>query len=208
MTRLRPRPCSCRPAIDTPNSDPDFSMTTPGKISSQRVYDGRMVSLDVDTVRFPDGSTGTLEIFRHPGASAVVPFLSDPNGDDPTILLIRQYRYVADGYLYEVPAGKLDQGEDPAVCARRELEEETGCTADGVERLTTIFPTPGFCDEQIHLFMATGLTMGEHKREADEFLEVEQMPLSRALSMIERGEIGDGKTICALLFAAGFRLGR
>lgn len=183
-------------------------MSEPGQIKSERVFTGRMISVDVDTVRFPDGSTGTLEIFRHPGASAVIPFVSDPAGNDPVILLIRQYRYVSGGYLYEVPAGKLDGDEDPAVCARRELEEETGCTADGVERLTTIFPTPGFCDEQIHLFMATGLTMGEHKREADEFLEVEQMPISRALSMIEHGEIRDGKTICALLFAAGFRLGR
>jgi len=180
----------------------------PGQIASRRIYDGKMVKLDVDTVRFPDGSTGEMEIFRHPGASAVVPFLSDPAGDDPQVLLIRQYRYAADGYLYEVPAGKLDGDEDPAVCARRELEEETGCTAERVERLTTILPTPGFCDERIHLFLAVGLTMGEARREHDEFLEVERMALSQALAMIERGEIQDGKTICALLFAAGFRAGR
>jgi len=183
-------------------------MADPGKLSSERVYTGRIVHLDVDTVRFPDGSTSTLEIFRHPGASAVVPFLSDPAGDDPQVLLIKQYRYAAGGYLYEIPAGRLDPGEDPADCARRELEEETGCRAEGVERLTTIVTTPGFCDEQIHLFMATGLTMGEHRREADEFLEVEQMPLSEALAKIERGEIRDSKTICGLLYVAGFRLGR
>ena len=180
----------------------------PGQVSSRRVYSGKMVKLDVDTVRFPDGSTGELEIFRHPGASAVVPFLSDPGGADPQVLLIRQYRYAAGGYLYEVPAGKLDGAEDPEVCARRELEEETGCTASSVQRLTTIFPTPGFCDERIHLFMATGLTMGEARREHDEFMEVETVTLSRALEMIERAEIQDGKTICALLFAAGFRAGR
>jgi ADP-ribose pyrophosphatase len=134
--------------------------TQPGKIASRRVHTGRIVHLDVDTVRFPDGSTGELEMFRHPGASAVVPFLSDPAGDDPQLLLIKQYRYAAGGYVYEIPAGRLDPGEDPEACARRELQEETGCTASGVERLTTILTTPGFCDERIHLFMAVGLTMG------------------------------------------------
>ncbi len=182
--------------------------TEPGQIATRRVYTGRIVSLDVDTVRFPDGSTGELEMFRHPGASAVVPFLSDPAGNDPQILLIRQYRYATGGYLYEIPAGRLDAGEDPAACAHRELAEETGCTAARVEHLTTIWPTPGFCDEQIHLFMAVGLTMGEARREADEFMEVEQVTLSEALRRIERGDIRDGKTISALLFAAGFRAGR
>ena len=183
-------------------------MSEPGKIDGRRVYTGKVVHLDVDTVRFPDGSTGELELFRHPGASAVVPFLSDPAGDDPQVLLIRQYRYAADGYLYEIPAGRLDPGEDPEVCARRELEEETGCTAERVERLTTFYTTPGFVDEKIHLFLAAGLTMGEHSREKDEFLEVVSMPLSDALLRIERGEIRDGKTIVGLLFAAGFRAGR
>ena len=185
-----------------------MSDTEPGQIASRRVHTGRIVNLDVDTVRFPDGSTGELEIFRHPGASAVVPVLTDPTGADPQLLLIKQYRYAAGGYVYEIPAGRLDAGEDPEVCARRELEEETGCTASGVEFLTTILTTPGFCDEKIHLFMAVGLTMGEHRREKDEFLEVETVTLSRALGMIEQGEIRDSKTICGLLFAAGFRAGR
>ena len=180
----------------------------PGQVSSRRIHTGKIVHLDVDTVRFPDGSTGELEIFRHPGASAVVPFLSDPAGDDPQVLLIKQYRYAGGGYLYEIPAGRLDAGEDPADCARRELKEETGCSADRVERLTTIFTTPGFCDEQIHVFMAVGLTQGEHAREQDEFLEVETVPLSRALAMVESGEIRDSKTVVGLLYAAGFRAGR
>ena len=180
----------------------------PGQVASRRVHTGRMVSLDVDTVRFPDGSTGEMEIFRHPGASAVVPFVSDVRGDDPQLLLIRQYRYATGGWLYEIPAGKLDGDEDPELCARRELEEETGCTAARVQRLTTFFPTPGFCDEQIHVFLAEGLTMGTHRREADEFLTVETVTLSGALAMIEAGEIRDGKTIVGLLFAAGFRAGR
>src|ERR671934_1129059 len=101
----------------------------PGRVKSTRVYTGRIVSLDVDVVRYPDQSVGELEMIRHPGASAVVPFLSDPNTEDPQVLLIKQYRYAASGYLYEVPAGRLDPGEDPRTCAGRELREETGCTA-------------------------------------------------------------------------------
>jgi ADP-ribose pyrophosphatase len=178
----------------------------PGKIGSRRAYTGRVISLDVDEVRFPDGSTGELEIVRHPGASAIVPFLSDPRSADPQVLLIRQYRYAANGYLYEVPAGRLDANESPEECARRELREETGCTADRLELLTSMYTTPGFTDEKIHLFLASGLTRGEAKREADEFMEVEAMPISAALKMVERGEITDAKTALGLLYAAGFRI--
>jgi len=180
----------------------------PGRVSTRRVYSGRVISLDVDMVRFPNGSVGELEMVRHSGASAVVPFLSDPVGDDPHVLLIRQYRYAAEGYLYEIPAGRLDEGEDPADCARRELQEETGCTAERVDPLVTIFTTPGFTDEKIHLFLATGLTNGAVAHEADEFLTVETMPLSQALTMVEQGEIQDAKTALGLLYAAGFRAGR
>lgn len=180
----------------------------PGKVKSTRAYTGRVISLDVDTVRFPDGSTGELEMIRHPGASAVVPFLSDPRGDDPQVLLIRQYRYAANGYLYEIPAGRLDKGEAPRDCAVRELKEETGCTADQVEHLFSFYTTPGFTDEKIHVFMATGLVAGETKHEADEFLDLQPMMLSRALEMVESGEITDAKTALALLYAAGFRAGR
>jgi ADP-ribose pyrophosphatase len=181
---------------------------TPGRLKSTRVYTGRIISLDVDTVRYPDGSIGELEMIRHPGASAIVPLLSDPTSEDPQVLLIKQYRYAAGGYVYEVPAGRLDAGEDSKTCAARELREETGCTAAAIEYLTTIFTTPGFTDEKIHLFMATGLTAGETKHEADEFLEMHPMLLSRALEMIQAGEIQDGKTVIALLFVAGFRLSR
>lgn len=183
-------------------------MSDPGRIASTRAYTGRIINLDVDRVRFPDGSEGELEMIRHPGASAVVPFLSDPAGDDPQLLLIRQYRYAAEGYLYEIPAGRLDPGESPEACATRELREETGCTAERVERLFTMYTTPGFTDERIHLFVATGLTAGEHAREADEFVETVPMPLSRALAMIEGGEIQDAKTALGILYAAGFRAGR
>ena len=179
--------------------------TRPGQIASRRVYSGRVIQLDVDTVRFPDGSTGEMELFRHSGAAAIVPVLTP--GADPEILLIRQYRYAADGEIWEVPAGRLDDGEAPESCARRELLEETGARAERLERLTTIYPTPGFCDERIHLFAAHGVRVdaGAVRREQDEFMQVVPLPLSRVLGMIEKGDIVDGKTICAVLYFAAFR---
>lgn len=177
---------------------------TPGKIGGRRVYNGRIIGVDLDEVRFPDGSVGTLEMIRHPGASAVVPLLGD--GPDPEVVLIRQYRYAAEGFLYEVPAGRLDPGETPEACARRELQEETGYQAAAISRLFTMYTTPGFTDERIHLFVATGLTAGEAAREADEFLELVPMPLSRALALIEQGAIQDAKTALALLYTAEFRV--
>lgn len=179
-----------------------------GRIKSRRVYTGKVIALDVDVVRFPDGSVGELEMIRHPGASAVVPFLSDPLGEDPQVLMIRQYRYAAEDYLLEIPAGRLNTGEDPRDCALRELKEETGCSAEHIDHLFTMYTTPGFTDERIHLFLATGLVAGETKHEADEFLDLEPMLLSRALKLVEAGEIKDAKTALGLLFAAGFRAGR
>jgi ADP-ribose diphosphatase len=178
------------------------------RLGSQRIYSGRIINLELDQVRFPDGSVGELEMVRHPGASAIVPFVSDPAGDDPQILLLKQYRYAADAYLYEVPAGRLEPGETPLDCARRELQEETGCVAAHFEPLISVYTTPGFTDELIHLFLATDLTRGETKRDADEFFEVLTMTLTHALEMIERGDIRDAKTIVALLYTAGFRAGR
>lgn len=178
------------------------------QIDTRRIHTGKVLNLDIDRVRFPNGSEGELEIIRHPGASAVVPFLSDPKGPDPEVLLLRQYRYAADGYLYEIPAGRLDPGETPERCAHRELKEETGCTASSMQHLMTMFTTPGFIDERIHLYLADGLTRGESSREADEFAETITLSLSKALEMIERGEINDGKTIVGLMYAAGFRSGR
>lgn len=171
---------------------------SPGKISSRRIYTGRVVSLDIDTVRFPNGTTGELEMIRHSGASAIVPILETP-GEENQVLLIRQYRYAAGGFLYEVPAGRLEPGEAPETCALRELKEETGYSAATLSRLTTIFTTPGFTDERIHLFIARGLTPGESALEADEILDVHPMTFSRVMEMIETGAITDGKTIIALL---------
>jgi ADP-ribose pyrophosphatase len=178
-------------------------------IESQPIYDGRIVHLAIDTVRFPDGSSGDLELVRHSGASAVLPVLSEPDGPDPQILLIRQFRYASGGHMLEVPAGRPDRpGEDWESCARRELQEETGLIAESVTPLTTIFTTPGFTDEIIHLFMATGLSTGRRSLDADEFVEPVPMALSEALERIRTGEINDAKTICCILFAAGFRFGR
>jgi ADP-ribose pyrophosphatase len=178
------------------------------KIESNRLYTGRIINVDLDTVRFPDGSQGELEMVRHPGASAVVPVLSDPAGEDPQILLIRQYRYAAEGFVYEIPAGRLDPGEAPEACARRELREETGCSAERVEHVYTFYTTPGFTDEKIHAFLATGITRGESTLERDEFVEVVTLPISRALEMIRDGEIVDAKTALSLMYVAGFVLGR
>jgi ADP-ribose pyrophosphatase len=183
-------------------------VSTGAKISTRRVYEGRILNVDIDKVRFPNGHEGELEMVRHPGASAVVPFLSDPHGENPQVLLIRQYRWAAERVIYEIPAGKLDGDEAPETCARRELREETGCECEELEHLTTIYTTPGFTDERIHLFMATGLNrVGEVELEHDEFVESEPVSLSDALHMIANGKIVDSKTVCALLFVAGFRAG-
>src|SRR3989454_10473506 len=122
------------------------------QLATRRIYTGRVVRLDVGTVRFPDGSTGELELIRHPGAAAVVPCLSDPAGPDLTILMLKQYRYAAGGPLWEVPAGTLESGEAPEACARRELLEEAGVTAARLGRLTGVLATPGVSDEGISLF--------------------------------------------------------
>jgi ADP-ribose pyrophosphatase len=178
-----------------------------GQVSTRRAYTGRILNLDVDTVRFPDGSQGELEMIRHPGASAIVPFLSDPTGADPQIMLIKQYRYAALDFLYEIPAGRLDPGESPEMCARRELREETGCSAGTLEHMHTMYTTPGFTDEKIHLFLAFDLTRGESAREADEFITVEVMALTRALEFVKDGRIQDAKTALGILYAAGFKVG-
>src|SRR5437762_5333278 len=174
------------------------------QLASKRIHKGRVIDVDVDTVRFPDGSTGQLEMIRHPGAAAVLPFASDPHVADPTILLIKQYRYAANGPVIEIPAGRLNPGEDPKDCAQRELLVEVGVKAGRMERLTTIWTTPGFTDEKIHLFWASDLTTGKHAREPDEFIEVMPKPLSEALELIRSGVISDAKTAFALLFVAGF----
>lgn len=169
-------------------------------MESQRVFTGKVVSLDLDTVELPNGETVTLEMFRHPGASAVLPFLDDPRGEDPRIVLLRQYRHATGGYLWEIPAGKHEPGSKPEETARRELEEETGYTCSQLIPLMRIWTTPGFTDEVIHLFAASGLTAGEAHRESDEILTLHEVQWSDALAMIAHGEITDAKTVVAILF--------
>jgi ADP-ribose pyrophosphatase len=170
-------------------------------VVSQRLYSGRVLNLDIDTVRFPNGLMGELEMIRHPGASAVVPFLDPPAIDNPRIVLIRQYRHAAGTYLYEVPAGRLDLGESPPDCARRELREETGYSATDVRELGGFFTTPGFIDEYIHVFLASGLAGGQPAYERDELITVQAMALATALDFVDQGRIIDGKTIVALFLA-------
>lgn len=178
------------------------------RLATRRAYTGRLLRVDVDTVKNPAGKTVELEMIRHPGAAAVVAFLSDLDGPDPQLLLIRQYRYAADNFIWEIPAGVLEPGEEPEACARRELLEETGAEAQHLHHLTTVYTTPGFADEQIHLFLASGLTISQTAHEPDELIEVASRPLSAALEMIRDGEIADGKTIAAILYVAGFTLKR
>ena len=177
-------------------------MSDPVIVSSRSIHDGRIVKLALEEVRLPNGHTIILEIIKHPGAAAVVPLDADGN-----VILVRQYRHATGSWLLEVPAGKLDHpGESPEDCALREVEEETGYRAGRLSSLGWIWTTPGFTDEKIHLFMASGLTQGAHHREADEFIELKPVSISVALAMIERGEIQDAKTALALLYAAGFRM--
>ena len=175
----------------------------PGQLDTRPIHRGRVVDLAMDTVRFPDGSTGELELIRHSGAAAVVPIIDESDPADPVLLVLKQFRYAAGGELYEIPAGRPDSDTEPwEVCARRELEEETGFKAGSLEYLSAIWTTPGFTDEKIHLFLARDLSEGKVATDADEFLSVVRMPLSEALERIDRGEITDAKSICALAIAA------
>jgi ADP-ribose pyrophosphatase len=178
----------------------------PGGLGSSRAWTGRLLAVDRERVRTPNGTELELEMVRHPGAAAVVPLLSAPDAADPHVLLLRQYRYAAGGMIWEVPAGVLEPGEEPIACARRELREEAGAVAEQVEHLTTIYTTPGFTDERIHIFLATGIRAGTAAPNPDELIEIHPRPLSQALGMIRDGEISDAKTVVALLFVAGFRL--
>jgi ADP-ribose pyrophosphatase len=176
-------------------------------LSTTRIYTGRVVSLDLDRVEFPNGTVGELEMLRHVGASAVVPFLDDPASPDPRILLIRQFRHATGDFLWEIPAGRRDGTEAAEVTARRELREETGYSCSEMRPLTSIWTTPGFTDEVIHIFAATGLTPGDAAREADEILDLHPMPWSAAMGMVRDGTIRDAKTLVGLLFLAAERRG-
>ena len=160
------------------------------------IFKGRVVDLSVDEVRIPNGNTCELEMIRHPGAAAVVPVT-----EAGQVLLVRQFRYAAGGWLLEIPAGKLDAGEAPQVCTRREVEEETGFRTGRLVPMGWIWTTPGFTDEKIWLYLATELTEATQNLQSDEVLTVESMPLDDAVELAASGEIRDAKSVCALLRA-------
>jgi ADP-ribose pyrophosphatase len=160
------------------------------------IYKGRVVDLNIEQVSLPNGKTIELEMVRHSGASAIVPLR-----DDGKVVIIHQYRYAAGGMIYEIPAGRLEADENPVDCAKRELVEEVGLQALQWQSLGTIFTTPGFTDEKIHLFLARGLKPAVQALEHDEVIEVVEKPLVDLISMIRRGKIIDSKTICGLMLA-------
>jgi ADP-ribose pyrophosphatase len=162
----------------------------------RRAYAGRAIDVWVEEVELPNGNRVALDIVRHPGAAAIVPFETANE-----VLLIRQFRHATGGTIWEVPAGKLD-GEAPEVCAARELEEEVGRRAGRLERLAGIWTTPGFTDERIHLFAAFDLAPVPRRPEDDEVIEVHTVSLERALAMVWSGELCDAKSALAVLLAA------
>jgi ADP-ribose pyrophosphatase len=173
-----------------------MSSHNPRPTERRQIHRGKVVDLAIERAELPNGEVCDLEVIRHQGAAAIVPLLGDE------VVLVRQYRHATGGWLLEVPAGKLDGGEAPEDCARRELVEETGFRAGQLQPLGWIWTTPGFCDEKIWLFLATDLEPAEQNLEFDEVLSVERLALAEAVAMAINGEMTDGKSICALLRAA------
>lgn len=176
-------------------------MTTPHKelpkiLNSQKVFDGRVFNVTVDTIN--EGElTYQREVVHHPGSAVIVPI-----HDDGTVALVRQYRQPAVRYLLEVPAGSLEDGERPEAGAARELQEELGLVAERLEKLSEFFVSPGFLEEKMWVYLATGLSEGESQPDEDELLEHVRLPIADALEMITSGEIQDAKTIIGLMLAA------
>ena len=162
-------------------------------LSTEQVFDGKIVKVFVDDVRLPDGREARWERVIHPGAVGMVPLLSDG-----TIVLVRQYRHAVGKVLLEIPAGKLEEGEPPEVCARRELAEEVGYRAGELVKLAEFYNSPGYSDEFFHLFLARELEEGQAEAETDEFFQVEAVQLEEAFDMISTGEVRDAKTIIGI----------
>ncbi len=163
----------------------------------KEIWRGSVGSFGIERVALPNGKKTDLAILKHPGAAAVVPFLNSER-----ILLLRQYRHAVGGTIWEVPAGKLDEGESPEKCVARELLEETGYSAKRVEQTGMIYSTPGFSDERLYLFCAYDLFPGERALEENEIIETHEISLSEALAMVDRGDICDAKSVAALFHVA------
>ena len=163
-------------------------------LSSEQKFDGKIVKLYVDSVELEDGKKSFREVIKHPGGVCVLPMDEEGN-----VLFVRQFRYPHKKVLLEIPAGKLEYGENPSECGIRELKEETGCTCDRYEYLGSLLPTPAYCGEVIHMYLARGLHYGEQKLDSGEFLDIEKIPLDRAVEMIMNNEIEDSKTQIAVL---------
>jgi ADP-ribose pyrophosphatase len=166
-------------------------------LKSERIYEGKILNLRVDTVELPDKKYSKREIVEHTGAAAVVPLTKDGR-----VVLVKQFRKPVEAELYEIPAGRLEAKEEPEACARRELAEETGYTTDVLEKLIDYYTSPGFSNETIHIYAARELVEGEADPDEDEYLEVFHFTLEEALTMIRKGEIKDSKTIIGLLLVA------
>lgn len=162
-------------------------------IESQSIFKGRIIEVKLDRVRLPDGKESTRELVLHAGAVAIIAIDAADS-----VYLVRQYRKPLERALIEIPAGTLEAGEDPLHCAQRELEEEIGMKAEHWVKLLSYYSAPGFCNEVLHIFMATGLTAGQTHLDCDEFVETVVMPLEKAYEAISQGQIVDGKSIIAI----------
>jgi ADP-ribose pyrophosphatase len=186
------------PPVPAPAADPSGWQAAPALcLESRVVFAGRRIQLRQERVLLPNQRQTELELIRHPGAAAILPLL-----ESGEVILVRQYRYATGGWLLEVPAGTLEPGEDPAACAARELVEETGYQAATLQPLGWIWTTPGFTDERIWLYLATGISAGRQALEDDELLTLVRLPLAQAVAMAESGEIVDGKSVATLGRAA------
>lgn len=165
-------------------------------LSSKEIYSGKIIKVKVDEVAMPDNRTAKREIVMHPGGVGVVAVT-----DDDCIVMVKQYRKAIDKAIYEIPAGKLDAGEEHRMCGIRELEEETGLKAESFEYLGFMYPSPGFTDEVTHLYLATGLYRGEANPDEDEYLDIEKIPIGMVVESIMNNEINDAKTVVGILKA-------
>ena len=161
-------------------------------VQKNYIYKGKVINLRCDDALLPNGQPCKREICEHSGGSCVLYV------EDGKILFVRQYRYAYEESLYEIPAGKLEKGEDPILAAARELEEEAGVKAKGLELLYTCYPTPGYTNEKIYIYRANGGEKVTSHLDEDEFLDVEYIPVEKVKTMLKNGEIRDAKTIIAL----------